>query len=81
MFGDETADKTSVLNAYAGDSFNYDSLTITAMDHVSVNHTLRDGTTVKLKIWDTAGQERFLGLSRTFYKRADGVVLFFDITD
>ena len=34
-----------------------------------------------MKIWDTAGQERFKTLTKTFYKKADGVMIIFDLTD
>ena len=34
-----------------------------------------------MKIWDTAGQERFKTLTQSFYRRADGVVISFDVTD
>ena len=34
-----------------------------------------------MKIWDTAGQERFKTLTYSFYKKADGVIISFDVTD
>ena len=34
-----------------------------------------------IKIWDTAGQERFKTLTQSFYKKADGVVMAYDVTD
>ena len=34
-----------------------------------------------MKIWDTAGQERFKTLTYAFYKKADGVIIAFDITE
>ena len=34
-----------------------------------------------MKIWDTAGQERFRNLTKGFYKKADGVILVYDLTD
>ena len=39
-----------------------------------------DNSPVKLQIWDTAGQESFRSITKTFYKRADGVLLVFDAT-
>lgn len=39
-----------------------------------------DGQLVKLQIWDTAGQESFRSITRSFYRKADGVLLMFDVT-
>ena len=36
---------------------------------------------MKVKIWDTAGQERFKTLTYSFYKKADGIIIAFDVTD
>jgi small GTP-binding protein len=35
---------------------------------------------VKLNIWDTAGTENFRSITRTFYRRAKGVLLVYDVT-
>ena len=40
-----------------------------------------DGKEIPVKIWDTAGQERFRTLTKAFYRRADGVVIAFSVTD
>ena len=40
-----------------------------------------DGVEIPVKIWDTAGQERFRTLTYSFYKKADGVIVAFDVTD
>ena len=40
-----------------------------------------DNKAVKMKIWDTAGQERFKTLTYSFYRKADGVIISFDVTD
>jgi Ras-related protein Rab-11A len=36
---------------------------------------------VKAQIWDTAGQEKYQAISSNFFKRAQGVLLVFDITN
>ena len=35
---------------------------------------------VILQLWDTAGQERFRSVTRSYFRRADGVMLLYDVT-
>lgn len=39
-----------------------------------------DGTFYQLKIWDTSGQERLRALTSNYYRKADGVIILFDVT-
>lgn len=36
---------------------------------------------VTVCIWDTAGQEKFFSLTKNYFKKADGVIVVFDLTD
>lgn len=40
-----------------------------------------DGMLVSVNIWDTAGQEKFLALTKNYFRKADGVLVIFDLTD
>ena len=42
---------------------------------------LSDGSLVNVNIVDTAGQENFRALSSQYYKKADGILLVYDITN
>ncbi len=42
---------------------------------MSVNDQL-----VALQLWDTAGQERFRSITRHYFRKADGVIVMYDIT-
>lgn len=35
---------------------------------------------VALQLWDTAGQERFRAITKQYFRKADGVILMFDVT-
>ncbi|GFS09771.1 Ras and EF-hand domain-containing protein [Elysia marginata] len=39
-----------------------------------------DGNNTVMELWDTAGQERFRAMTRTYFRRADGVLLLYDVT-
>ena len=78
LIGDAIAGKTSFLLRYADDSFTANNLTTTGIDFkikiININ-----GKLIKLQIWDTAGQEGFNTISKTYYKGAHGIILFYDI--
>jgi len=39
-----------------------------------------DGHCIALQLWDTAGQERFRSLTKSYFRRADGVILVYDVS-
>ncbi|CAH1787215.1 unnamed protein product [Owenia fusiformis] len=39
-----------------------------------------DGKLIALQLWDTAGQERFRSIAKSYFRRADGVLLLYDCT-
>ncbi|NXR38688.1 RAB44 protein, partial [Zosterops hypoxanthus] len=39
-----------------------------------------DHTQVALQLWDTAGQERYRSITKQFFRKADGVIVMYDIT-
>ncbi|XP_072046177.1 ras and EF-hand domain-containing protein homolog isoform X2 [Amphiura filiformis] len=39
-----------------------------------------DGKVTSLQLWDTAGQERFRSIAKSYFRRADGVLLLYDVT-
>merc|ERR1712226_18 len=39
-----------------------------------------DGKQVKIQIWDTAGQERYETITTQYYRRAQGIILAYDVT-
>ncbi|ESO05211.1 hypothetical protein HELRODRAFT_171558 [Helobdella robusta] len=40
-----------------------------------------DKQVVALQLWDTAGQERFRSLSKQYFRKADGVIMMYDVTN
>lgn len=41
---------------------------------------LVDGQYTMLQIWDTAGQERFRSIAKSYFRKAHGVLLMYDVT-
>ena len=40
-----------------------------------------NGKNIKIKLWDTAGQEKYHTLPYSYYKKCDGVLITFDVTN
>lgn len=79
VIGDSGVGKTCLLERLVDDRFMEDFVSTIGVDFKL--HVLQvDGKKVKLQIWDSAGQERFRGITRSFYRGANGVVICFDIT-
>ena len=36
---------------------------------------------LQIKIWDTAGSEKYMSVATAYYRKADGVILVFDVTN
>ena len=51
------------------------------IDFVPRTFQLSNGSVVNCFIYDTAGQERYKSLCETYYKRADAILLVYDISN
>ena len=84
MIGDSTVGKTSIITKYVANEFRYDQGSTTGLDFAVKQYEGKiEGYLFKgqIKLWDTVGQERFHTLTYAFYRRADGIILCFDITN
>jgi small GTP-binding protein len=78
--GDSSVGKTSLILRYTEDWFASNSLTTIGIDVKFKTLRLSDRD-IKLQIWDPAGQEKYRTITKSFYQRADGVLLMFDLTN
>ncbi|XP_028623717.1 ras-related protein Rab-44 isoform X3 [Grammomys surdaster] len=79
FLGDSNVGKTSFLHLLHHDAFAT-GLTATVGVDFRVKNLLVDNKTFALQLWDTAGQERYHSLTRQLLRKAEGVVLMYDIT-
>ena len=79
--GNSSVGKTSFLMKYTDNSFTLTYTTTLGVDFKQKKIKLKNGKDVRLRIFDTAGQERFKAVSVSFIKKADGVILIYDISD
>ncbi|KAI9523515.1 hypothetical protein NQZ68_027374 [Dissostichus eleginoides] len=79
LVGNSSVGKTSLLRRFCDDSFHPGTSATVGIDY-SVKTIIVDNSQVALQLWDTAGQERYRSITKQFFRKADGVVVMYDIT-
>uniref|UniRef100_A0AAQ6ANB3 EF-hand domain-containing protein n=1 Tax=Amphiprion ocellaris TaxID=80972 RepID=A0AAQ6ANB3_AMPOC len=79
LVGNSSVGKTSLLRRFCDDSFHSGTSATVGIDY-SVKTITVDSSQVALQLWDTAGQERYRSITKQFFRKADGVVVMYDIT-
>ncbi|XP_037892993.1 ras-related protein Rab-18A isoform X1 [Glossina fuscipes] len=80
VIGESGVGKSSLIRRFVENKFDeYHDVTI-GMDFKSKTMNI-DGVDYKLALWDTAGAERFRSLTPSFYRKALGAILVYDITN
>jgi len=80
LLGDSDSGKTSLLMRYIKNVYKDTYVSTVGLDQY-VKKLKIDEEDVNLHIMDTSGQERFKSLSQTYYKKADGIIFVFDVTN
>ncbi|XP_062276838.1 EF-hand calcium-binding domain-containing protein 4B [Scomber scombrus] len=79
LVGNSSVGKTSLLQRFCDDCFRPGTSATVGIDY-SVKTITVDNSQVALQMWDTAGQERYRSITKQFFRKADGVVVMYDIT-
>ncbi|XP_052802878.1 ras and EF-hand domain-containing protein homolog isoform X5 [Mya arenaria] len=79
LAGDAAVGKSSLIMRLCKGKF-YENLSSTLGVDFQTKMIELDGRTVALQLWDTAGQERFRSIAKSYFRRADGVLLLYDVT-
>eukprot|EP00696_Hemimastix_kukwesjijk_P009657 gnl/Hemi2/2218_TR793_c0_g1_i1.p1 gnl/Hemi2/2218_TR793_c0_g1~~gnl/Hemi2/2218_TR793_c0_g1_i1.p1 ORF type:complete len:228 (-),score=59.29 gnl/Hemi2/2218_TR793_c0_g1_i1:330-965(-) len=79
LIGDSHVGKSCLLLRFADD--DYMSMVASIGIDVKIKTVEIDGKIVKLQIWDSAGQERYHTITKAYYRRANGILLVYDVTD
>ena len=77
--GDSAVGKSALLVRYTQNKFNSGYLSTVGIDYQSkkINYQNRD---IEMQIWDSAGQEKYRAISKQYYKKANGILLLYDVT-
>uniref|UniRef100_A0A8C1JT09 Calcium release activated channel regulator 2A n=1 Tax=Cyprinus carpio TaxID=7962 RepID=A0A8C1JT09_CYPCA len=80
LVGNSSVGKTSLLRRFCDNCFQSGTCATVGIDY-SVKTLTVDNSQVALQMWDTAGQERYRSITKQFFRKADGVVVVYDITN
>lgn len=80
ILGDQTVGKTSLLLRYTRNEFVENQISTLGVDFKQ-KEINREGNTFYVQIWDSAGQERFRSVTKTYYKKASGIIVAYDSTN
>ncbi|XP_029019663.1 ras and EF-hand domain-containing protein isoform X1 [Betta splendens] len=78
LAGDAAVGKSSFLLRLCKNEFKLNSSATLGVDF-QMKTLIVDGEPVLLQLWDTAGQERFRSIAKSYFRRADGVLLLYDV--
>ena len=80
MVGESGVGKTSLIRRYTNNIFNTNHLETIGIEFFNKEERINDQI-IQIKLWDTAGQEIFHSLTKNFYRKADGIIIVYDITN
>ncbi|XP_023284937.1 ras and EF-hand domain-containing protein-like isoform X1 [Seriola lalandi dorsalis] len=79
LVGNSSVGKTSLLRSFCEGCFHPSTTATVGIDY-SVKTLTLDNMQVAMQLWDTAGQERYRSITKQFFRKADGVVVMYDVT-
>ncbi|XP_034032270.1 EF-hand calcium-binding domain-containing protein 4A [Thalassophryne amazonica] len=79
FLGNSGVGKSSFIQHYSSGHFSCPMSATVGIDYRMKILTL-GSTTIALQLWDTAGQERFRSITQQYYRKADGILAMYDVT-
>ncbi|XP_030643185.1 ras-related protein Rab-15-like [Chanos chanos] len=80
LLGDSGVGKTCLLCRFTENEFQPTHISTIGVDFRMKTLEI-NGIKVRIQIWDTAGQERYQTIAKQYYRRAQGIVFVYDITN
>ncbi len=77
LIGDTDTGKTSVMLRLSHRNFTSVYVPTIGIDF-SVRTVTLDEIRCKLQVWDTSGQDRFKMITQSYYRIAQGIIIFYD---
>lgn len=80
IVGDSFVGKSALISKYTVNDFQAKYIVTVGIDYYEKEEEINNEK-IKVRIWDTAGQERYQGLTKSFYKYGNGIILTYDVTN
>ena len=81
MIGESSVGKTSLITRYFEKKFDkVSSRSSLGLDFASTKYDYLDQE-YTMKVWDSAGMERFRTITKNFVRKADAMLIVFDLTE
>lgn len=80
LVGDSFVGKSSFAARFMEGTFVKGLVSNCSIDFKTRSYKI-DGVNYTVNIWDTAGQERFRSITASYFRKADGIILMYDVTD
>ena len=88
LVGNSTIGKTTLFKKLTKDIFNENNISTIGIDkkileyEINIKENEKEvKKNIRISLYDTAGQERFLSSTKSYFKRANGVILLYSIID
>ncbi|ESO00029.1 hypothetical protein HELRODRAFT_83548 [Helobdella robusta] len=78
--GDSGVGKSSFIHQFCCNAFKPAFQATIGVDFQVKNMKI-DSHIIAIQVWDTAGQERFRSITKQYFRKADGVLVMYDVTN
>ncbi|KAL7065186.1 hypothetical protein AAHC03_05112 [Spirometra sp. Aus1] len=80
LVGDSAVGKTSFMHRFCTGDFYQNTRSTIGVDFKTRNIYI-DGILCTIELWDTAGQERFHSMVSQYFRKCDGAILMYDVSN
>ena len=84
LLGDSQVGKTCLFHYFSGIKYKPNYMTTVGIDDVLKTYEItkdNQNYSIDLKIYDTSGQERYKSISNSYYKKVNGAIFMYDVTN
>ena len=84
LLGDSEVGKTCLFHYFSGIKYKPNYMTTVGIDDVLKTYEItkdNQNYSIELKIYDTSGQERYKSISNSYYKKVNGAIFMYDVTN
>ena len=84
LLGDSQVGKTCLFHYFSGIKYKPNYIATIGIDNVLKTYEITKedkNYSVDLKIYDTSGQERYKSIANSYYKRVNGAIFMYDVTN